>query len=95
MTWKIMSWTSVLTVNSNYLLSQIAMLVWPSSIFLMASENQSVAVTILVIAISVSINVALYTFIGVWTWYGVIKHKWLLIPLVILMIVAWYKLLHV
>lgn len=93
--WWAAKWAGALTGESSYLLSQIAVLVWPSSIFLLASENQSVSTSMTIIAASITINVGLYALIGLWVWYGVYWRKWMLVPLVLAVAALWRLLLNI
>ena len=71
----------------------IQILFWPSSFFLMATENQGAGAALQTEVISIIINVLLYALIGLLVWYGLKKQRWILYVTAGVVAIGWYKLL--
>jgi len=74
-------------------LDTITLLFWPSSFFLMATENQTTTTVLQIMAASIAVNILLYSLIGLLMWYGINKQRWVLYATVGVIAIGWYKLL--
>jgi len=70
----------------------LQLLVWPSSIFIMATAGRK-GIDYRMLAISVIVNIAFYALIGFLVWWGLHKQSWMLYCAIGLLILIWYKLL--
>jgi len=73
-------------------LATLELLIWPSSIFMMATAGHH-GIDYGMLSISVAANIVLYSIIGFVVWLGLKQHRWLLYFLVMIIILGWYKLL--
>lgn len=74
-------------------LATLQLLIWPSSIFMMATAGHE-GLDFKMLSISIAVNIVLYSIIGFIFWMGLKKHHWLLYVLVVLILLSWYKLLR-
>lgn len=93
----IFSIVSLLYENMNRLLPsllyKIQLMIWPSSIFMMATAaNKHIDFKMLIV--SIVVNVILYSLIGFFVWFGIYKQKWVLFVIGVLVLLAWYKILN-
>jgi len=73
-------------------LATLQFLIWPSSIFMMATAGHR-GIDYGMLSISVAANIVLYSIIGLVVWLGIKRHRWLLYLLIMIIILGWYKLL--
>jgi len=74
-------------------LATLQLLIWPSSIFMIASAGYE-GIDFKMLSISIAVNIVLYSIIGFIVWLGLKKHHWLLYVLVVLILLSWYILLR-
>ena len=74
-------------------LATLQLLIWPSSIFIMATAGHH-GIDYGMLSISVAANnIVLYSIIGFVVWLSLKQHRWLLYLLIMIIILGWYKLL--
>ena len=83
-----------ISLHASVIVEDIQLILWPSSIFLMATCNAGLADRIEIYSISIGVNVLLYSVAGLSFWYGIEKHSWLMgISLGMLLMMIWWRLL--
>ena len=88
--WKLITMNLREQYNINF--GDLFLLLWPSSIFLLASEGQKIWGIILIAAISISINIIFYVFIAFifyMIWWFLKKKPWALFFTLVLIISIW------
>ena len=91
--WSILDRYSAINAWLGGKLELLQLLVWPSSIFMMATAaTPGVDWTMLMLAVVV--NVVLYAAIGGVVWWGIYRQRWVLFPLGALVLLGWYRLLN-
>jgi hypothetical protein len=70
----------------------IQLLVWPSSIFMMATAGHK-DIDYGMLALSIMVNIIFYAVIGFLVWWGLHRQRWILYFAIGLVALIWYKLL--
>lgn len=81
-----------LSTSAKIALQKVTVIVWPSSVFMLAATNDQ-AMAIKLFGISLLVNVALYMLIGALAWLGLNKHISFLAVLVLSLTAIWFRLL--
>ena len=74
-----------------YSLHQATLVLFPSSFVMIAASEESLYFGLLLI--SIAVNVVLYVAIGAAVWYGLRKHRAILVLLAVVMTVIWWRVL--
>lgn len=69
----------------------VQVLMWPSSIFMMATTGHD-GIDYGMLALSITINIVLYASIGFLIWWGINKQRWAIYCALGLVLLIWYKL---
>lgn len=76
-------------VEVGYWLFKIELLIFPSSIFMMDSTDQTEFENFIT---TTTMNIILYSLLGLLIWYGIYKQRWVLFLAGFLVVVIWLKL---
>src|SRR3972149_7906440 len=75
----------------NYKLFVVTILMWPSSILMLASVW---GIDYWILSLSIVVNILLYAFIGLLVWWGLNRERWTLYVVVVLIALMWWILLR-
>lgn len=73
------------------ILVNVQLLVWPSSIFMMATAGHE-GIDYGMLALAITVNIVLYASIGFLIWWGMYKQRWAIYCALGLILLIWYKL---
>jgi hypothetical protein len=90
--WKLLEQYQHTYLSVGKVLEIVQLLVWPSSIFMMATAGHR-GIDYGMLAISIAVNIVFYSLIGFLIWGGIHKQRWMLYFAIGLLVLIWYKLL--
>lgn len=90
--WKIIEGHPRVDISLGYWLVKLQLLIWPSSIFMMAETGHR-SNDLKLFGFSLTANVLLYAIVGLLIWWGLNKHCWILAVVAVLVVLGWWKLL--
>jgi hypothetical protein len=90
--WKLLERYQHAYLSIGGVLEILQLLVWPSSIFMMATAGHK-GIGYGMLALSITGNIVFYALLGFLIWWGLHKQRWMLYFAIGLLILIWYKLL--
>jgi len=83
----------VVDIDMHLGIFRLMLILWPSSIMMMAPGEFSSWSDALVLLIEIDFNIALYVTVGAAIWYGLTKHYAVLVLVAIAIAVMWWQML--
>lgn len=91
--WMLLEKHAQLYLSVGGALASVQLVIWPSSIMMLGTAGQS-SINLPILLLSSVVNAAFYALIWTLIWYGIYRHRWVLLPLAAFMIAGWYSLLR-
>lgn len=89
--WRVLEQYPHAWLSIGRILVNVQLLVWPSSIFMMATAGHK-GIDWGMLALSIAVNIILYAVIGFLIWWGINKYRWAIYCAIGLVLLIWYKL---
>jgi hypothetical protein len=93
--WFLSTWTDYsrsIKLSHQVYIERIMLMLWPTSIINLAGAADDIFAQQLFL-ISAASNVLIYGLFGLLMWFGIRRHRWVLVPLFIGLILLWWRLL--
>jgi hypothetical protein len=91
-TWELLEKFPNFYIMIGHKVQLIQLALWPSSIFMIATAGTK-GINYKILTISIVANITFYAMLGLLTWFGLNKHRWILVVTSVIVLLLLYRLL--